>query len=283
MDIEETQPIRPKRGNPYVTFPDFSPSVPAEPGIAVPTELNRESESRFVPPPYPPVPVSPEMAKALSAEIKSRKIQFLTHFTRLENLASILTYGLLPPNQLKSEGRTRFVRFNPPYLPGYWQNAISFNISFPNYRLFYNLQEQRGYDWVVLLFDINILLSQPFYYFIYPAANLIHTPIFATEISPKLQTFEAFEELFQDTENVRRAFLQIPDCYPTHPQSEVLTFQPVSVNALLEVHFYNDYKFNQWFMQNTALAMTMDKNIWQVSLEFFSPRCDYLNWKSTQR
>jgi len=63
----------------------------------------------------------------------------------------------------------------------------------------------------------------------------------------------------------------------------VLTFQPVSVNALLEVHFYNDYKFNQWFMQNTALAMTMDKNIWQVSLEFFSPRCDYLNWKSTQR
>ena len=63
----------------------------------------------------------------------------------------------------------------------------------------------------------NILLSQPFYYFIYPAANLIHTLFFATEISPKLQTFEAFEELFQDTENVRRAFCKFR-LLSTHPQ-----------------------------------------------------------------
>ena len=282
MEIEATQPIPPHKASeklassfPSAVWGDYTGMEEENPQV--------NEEGLRIPPPFPPVPISPEMAKRLTTEIKDRKIQFLTHFTRLENLASILTYGLLPADMLKAEGRTNFVKYNSPALPGIWQNAISFNISFPNYRLFYNLQEQRGYDWVVLVFDINLLLQQPFYYFIYPAANLINTPIFESEISPKLQSFEAFETLFADSENVRRAFLQIPDSYPTHPQSEVLTFQPVSLNSLLEVHFYNEYKFNQWFLQNTPLVMTLDKDLWRESLEYFSPRMDYPNWKTTMR
>ncbi len=159
-------------------------------------------EERFVPPPYPPQPLSSDMIRQLSAAIKDRKIEILTHFTRLENLASILTHGLQPRSVLAADPRSQSVRFNPPHLPGYWNNALSFNISFPNYRLFYNLQEQMGFEWVVLLFDVNLLLTQSFYYFVYPAANLIQTPIFSSEISP----FYKHLMLFIPCSRIRKMF-----------------------------------------------------------------------------
>ena len=274
--LEITQPIRPRPdGKPVqaVQLPE-----PGEYGF-----VEQPQQDPCIPFPPQPIMLSEEAAKALSEELRERKIQFLTHFTRVENLASIMTHGLLPRSRLVAEGRARSIRFNEPYLPGAWQDAISFNISFPNYRLFYNLQEQRGVEWVVLLLDASLLLSQPFYYFLFPAANLVQVPSFPIEFAPYLQSVEMFRSLFSDTDNVRRAYLQIPDNYPTHPQSEVLTFSPIPPSSILEVHFYNTYKFSQWFLQNTPVALTIDKNIWVESLEYFSPRIDYPHWKSTFR
>ncbi len=110
--------------------------------------------------------------------------------------------------------------------------------------------------------------------------SLIPAPHFQKEISPFLQHPLSLEKLFADTENVRRADLEIPDSYPTNPQSEVLTFAPIPMQYLREVHFYNDYKFNQWFLQNMELALSVDKKIWRTGLTYFSPRSDYIHWKS---
>ncbi len=172
------------------------------------------------------------------------------------------------------------VRFNEPALPPAWQWAVSLNISYPNYRLFYNLQERLGYEWVVLLFDVDILMDIPFYFFPYPAARMIRMSHFQKEIAPFLQYTQSFEKLFIDTENVQRSVLEIPDSYPTNPQSEALTFSPVPIRYLREVHFYNEYKFNQWFLQNMEFALTIEKKLWQTGLTYFSPRLDYIHWKS---
>jgi len=172
------------------------------------------------------------------------------------------------------------VQINEPALPHPWQWSVSFNISFPNYRLFYKLQERMGFDWVVLLFDVNLLINQPFYFFPYPAANLIYSERFSTEISPFLQKIQSFEKLFSDSENIKRSILEIPNHYTTNPQSEILTFSKIPMQSLREVHFFNDYKFNQWFLQNADFALSMDKNIWHTGLTYFSPRCDYIHWKS---
>lgn len=254
----------------------------------MPADLNHSLSTRNQPQqaretgtlPCPPEEISQDMAKSLSRHFKNRRIFYLTHFTRLENLTSILKNGLLSRAAMKSDSEFAAVKFNEPQLPSAWQWTVSLNISFPNYRLFYKLQERSGYDWIVLLFDINLLLDQPFYYFPYPAASLIHTPHFQKAISPYLQRLQSFEKLFTDTENVQRSMLEIPDSYPTNPQSEVLTFSPVSMQALREVHFFNDYKFNQWFLQNTDLVLSIDKKLWHTGLTYFSPRCDYIHWKS---
>lgn len=232
----------------------------------------------------PPVcPMKIEEGNRLRAFLKERRIDTLIHFTRLENLTSILTYGLLSRSAIENDIRVGRVRWNEPELPAAWRTMISFNVSYPNYRLFYQVQAQRGFEWVVLVYDAALLLQLPFFSFIFPAANLIRTPIFQSDIAPSLQSFAAFESLFLDTDTVRRRLLQIPDSYPTHPHSEILVPEPVSNSYLKEVHFYNEYKFEQWCVQNQALASIVDKNLWQVGLMYFSPRMDYANWRTAFR
>lgn len=231
----------------------------------------------------PRLPMTTEEGHRLRAFLKERKIETLIHFTRLENLTSILTYGLYARTAIENDTRIGRVCWNEPELPVAWRSMISFNISYPNYRLFYKLQAQRGYEWIVLVYDAALLLQLPFYSFTFPAANLIRTPIFQSDIAPFLQTFDAFEALFLDTETVRRKLLQIPDSYPTHPHSEILIPETVPNTYLKEVHFYNEYKFEQWCVQNQAMASIVDKNLWQVGLTYFSPRMDYANWRTTIR
>jgi hypothetical protein len=275
-NIESTQPIQSRIGNrsSQANLSDAAENDSTE-GLR-----HRRITYSNAPLPFPPEGITPETAKGFAKIIKERKITFLTHFTRLENLTSILKNGLISRGSIQSNPEIGTVRMNEPVLPNPWHWAVSFNISFPNYRLFYKLQERMGFEWVVLLFDINLLMSQSFYFFPYPASNLILSERFPTEISPFLQKVQSFEKLFSDTENVRRSILEIPSYYPTNPQSEVLTFSNISMQFLREIHFFNDYKFNQWFLQNADLALSMDKKIWHSGLTFFSPRCDYIHWKS---
>lgn len=293
-------PIPGSSGYPSAPMPGAIPGSSGYPHSAIPGSV--PGSSGFSPTPTPgAIPVSqehivpgpdavpiitgmsPVEINQMHAFLKARKIETLIHFTRLENLASILSYGLLSRAAIETDSRIDRVRFNEPALPEAWQGMISLNVSFPNYRLFYNMQFQRGHEWIVLVYDAELLLAQPFFSFLFPAHNLIRTPIFATEIAPNLQTFDAFENLFRDTDTVRRVILGIPDSYPTHPHSEILTPQPVQNQYLREVHFYNEYKFNQWSLQNRSLASIIDKNLWQIGLEYFSPRFDYANWRTTLR
>lgn len=231
----------------------------------------------------PLIPFGTEDDFRLRSILKERKIDTLIHFTRLENLASILNFGLMARKAIEADTRIGRVRTNQPELPPDWQAMISLNISFPDYRLFYRMQEQRGYEWIVLAYDAALLTQQPFFSFIFPAANLIRTPIFESEIAPELQSVSTFEDLFKDTDTVRRRILQIPDAYPTHPYSELLVPGTIANEYLKEVHFYNEYKFDQWYFQNQGLADIIDKNLWQIGLFYFSPRMDYANWRTASR
>ena len=84
-----------------------------------------------------------EESLRLRAFLKERRIDTLIHFTRLENLASILSYGLLSRRAIATDPRVGRVRTNEPELPEAWRDMISLNISFPNYRLFYQMQAMR--------------------------------------------------------------------------------------------------------------------------------------------
>ncbi len=282
--MEKTAPRRAIRvGQSGLPFPV---QLPVTPESRVAPEVLDGDMDQAMPSPYgvpPLVAINAEEEFRLRAILKERKIDALIHFTRLENLASILNYGLMARKMIETDARIGRVQTNQPELPSEWQSMIALNISFPDYRLFYRMQEQRGYEWVVLVYDAALLTQQSFFSFIFPAANLIRTPIFAKEIAPWLQSVSTFEDLFKDTDTVRRRLLQIPDAYPTHPYSELLVPGTIANQYLKEVHFYNEYKFDQWCFQNQGLAGIIDKNLWQVGLTYFSPRMDYANWRTALR
>ena len=87
--------------------------------------------------------------------IDKRDIKYLTHFTRIENLPSILQKGLMPRKQLLLQGIRPEVND--------WNrldntDAVCLSVSFPNYKLFYRFRVKRPETkWAVILLDPIIL------------------------------------------------------------------------------------------------------------------------------
>lgn len=99
--------------------------------------------------------------------LRERQIQYLCHFTRLENLESILTHGLIPRADLYN------AEFNPnPSLPIHSifndrhridgkPNANCLSISFPNSSMFYGLRcSNDTAQWAVIVLSARILIDK---------------------------------------------------------------------------------------------------------------------------
>lgn len=91
-----------------------------------------------------------------------RDITLLCHFTRIENLHSILQQGLLGRNLLETR-RQQFLFNDHDRVDGH-KEAICLSISFPNYQMFYSIREEKketqeanDSQWVVLLLDAKVL------------------------------------------------------------------------------------------------------------------------------
>lgn len=72
---------------------------------------------------------------AIQGFVVERKIKYLVHFTRIENLSSIMSYGLIPVASL-SERRIDYVN-NDLYRIDGFENATCLSIQFPNYKMFH--------------------------------------------------------------------------------------------------------------------------------------------------
>lgn len=218
--------------------------------------------------------------KAVRQLVKKNRLSCLTHFTRTDNLKSILQFGILPASILKSNRTFEAVHQNPVHLPQGWEGLVSLNISFPDYKLFNDLNEHVPSDWVILLIDTRILTDFPCYYFPGRALDLINKAPAPRQFLTDFQKASDLKKLFEDREDVKRKDLEIPSFYPTDPTSEILSFFPIAPAYITQVFFHSDYKFNQWVLHNTDFAIRQDRSRWAVGLEFFSPRSDYPYWKT---
>jgi hypothetical protein len=66
---------------------------------------------------------------------ETRKIVYLTHFTKIKNLGSILKIGLFSKEFLNKEKIPH--EFNDQYRYDGCTNAICASVTFPNYKMFY--------------------------------------------------------------------------------------------------------------------------------------------------
>ena len=218
--------------------------------------------------------------QALRQIVKKNKLTCLTHFTRLEYLKSILQFGILPASILENNKTFDFVQRSSVTLPPEWNRMVSLNISFPDYKLFNQLQNHNPSDWVILLIDIRVLTDFPCYFFPERAADIINQAPVPNQFLNEYQKPSDLKTLFSDREDVKRRDLDIPSFFPTDPTSEVLSFFPIAPSYITQVFFHSDYKFNMWVLSNTEFAISQDRNRWAVGLQYFSPRSDYPFWKT---
>lgn len=225
-------------------------------------------------------PQGEKKIKAIRQIIKKTKLSCLTHFTRIDNLKSILQFGILPASVLDGNKAFAAVKRNFITLPPEWKGLVSMNLSFPDYKIFNQLQNQLPTEWAILLIDIRVLLDFPCYFFPRRASEIITGAPAPGMFLGEFQKSSDLKALFENREDVKREELGIPSFYPTDPTSEVLSFFPIAPSYITQVFFPNDYKFNQWVLHNTEFAMTQNRDLWAVGLEYFSPRSDYPYWKT---
>jgi len=214
--------------------------------------------------------------KDFSSKIKTiceqRNIQRLIHFTRIDNLESILNTGLLSVHFLKTKG-INFSPCDPDRYDGYL-NAICLSISYPNYRMFYKKTQGDYSDWAFVILNPSILWNMDCAYCKTNAAS----SIISKENIAKLKTVEAFEALFSETYNqISRKDLNIHSFYTTDPQAEILVYNEIPIQYILALCFerrsYVPSDMFFWAKEVVGIPIEIGK-------KYFRPRMDWKFWKN---
>jgi hypothetical protein len=212
------------------------------------------------------------------SHLQQRGVTHLVHFTKAQNVPSILRYGLLSRDELAAREITHAI--NDPHRFDYVTGAICLSVSFPNYRMFYRLrQEHPTDDWVVLRLRPDLVACKrcAFSY-----ANAATRSIAHSRIAERM-TLEALEGMFADHEGMPpRATLDIPDSYPTNPQAEILVLDAIEPNFITDVIVDVKERVNNY----PAMLALSDEFGGQSQFlhgkTLFDARSDYAHWRATQ-
>lgn len=201
-----------------------------------------------------------------------RDIITLCHFTRIDNLSSILQKGLLSRSHLETSGQ-QFLFNDPDRFDGH-TDAICLSISFPNYKMFYRYRTEHS-QWVVLLLDAKVLWELDC---AFCQENASSNAVRHIPLKGRKET-DALKNMFvEDYRTINRQSLQIPSGYPTNPQAEVLVFNAISDRYINEVHFWGKIAFDRWWSSNSPTFSGGRR--YCPNQEYFRYRCDYKKWQS---
>jgi len=210
-------------------------------------------------------------AKSIQSFSVEREIKKLIHFTRLNNLKSILSHGLLGRSSLERMSSTDRPIFNDAHRFDGYPEAICLSISFPNYRMFYKLNSTNQKEWVLLTLESYILWEFDCAFFEENAASNS-----AKQIAlPRRKEYSSLVQMFMDYPPNKRQDLGIPNNYTTNPQAEVLVLEPIAPKYISEIHFCDRAVMEGWLDEN-------GRNYSQrfiVNREYFSPRVDWTEWQ----
>lgn len=161
------------------------------------------------------------------------EIPYLLHFTRTENLESIINSGIYPisrineisvepaiNDQLRLDGRC---------------DGTSISIAFPNCQMFYKYRkENEETDWAIVVLHPSVLWLKDCAFCKHNAAD---TRISCQDIE-SLKTQQALQELFAEIENLpSRAEQCLKPFDPTDVQAEVLVFDVIEPSLIAGVVF----------------------------------------------
>lgn len=204
----------------------------------------------------------------LNSFLCERQIDTLYHFTRIENLASILTYGLLPRDTIENSNIVS--HFNDAWRYDNCTNANCLSLEFPNYKMFYSLRKaEPNSKWIVLKLNIQILFD---FKCAYCWTNAGDANIYTTSLQSRMNV-DAFFDLYNNRPGYpKREETKIKDWYPTNPQAEILVFGAIPIKYIDCIYFQDHetlYAFKQIIPDNITS---------KVHNRVFSYRSDWNFW-----
>lgn len=206
--------------------------------------------------------------------VTERNIRLLVHFTRIENLESILENGLLPQNNFE-ELNVQPLTNDTLRLDGFL-GATSLSIESPNYRMFWksrcDAKEQHSIpheDWVVLGIKPNVLWEKDC---AFCSTNAANSAIVQIDIEER-KGAEAFEKLFSEVGGKpSREQMRINDRCPTDPQAEILVFDKIETEFIFGAAFKNNRQIERF-------RGKFPQKKFKVFSSLFAPRDDYNYWR----
>ncbi|MDE8740290.1 DarT ssDNA thymidine ADP-ribosyltransferase family protein [Pectobacterium polaris] len=155
--------------------------------------------------------------------VQQQGITQLVHFTKAENLPSIMKHGIIPISRAKEFGITPATN-DQLRLDGH-SDGTSLSITFPNHRMFYKYRQENQYvDWVVLGIKPSVLWTKDCAFCRHNAAD--------ARISVKtlddLKLHESLLGMFREIDGYEtRDSQKLLTSDPTDEQAEVLVFDVI--------------------------------------------------------
>ena len=188
--------------------------------------------------------------------LKGRGVEYLVHFTRSENLDSILENGILPRASV------------PDTFSDYFNDSIRYDnnldcgcysISFPNYRMLFPMRmRNKSTTYAILLISIDCLKDfsiDDMLFYRTNAASLRSVNVNNTGL-------EAVDAMFEDNLDHVREEYNLPDYYTTDPQAEVQLRGIVKPEYIKEIYFDPDKIETQDKACKDLFYKRMDSEYW---------------------
>jgi hypothetical protein len=175
----------------------------------------------------------------IRAQVEALGIPHLVHFTRCENLPSILRHGLLSVTDCAALG-VQEIRNDPLRLDTNL-DGISLSVSCPNYRMFYKQrQNDPTADWAILLLSTSILWDKRCGFYRHNAADARMRNLPRSEVTHS----DALGAMFGSKEQEREDWLLAYD--PTDPQAEIMAFDPIEPSFINTIVFETKKACQGW-------------------------------------
>ena len=169
-----------------------------------------------------------------------RKIEFLLHFTSVDNLESILEKGILSRAEMEKQGIAAVK--NDGLRLDYCPDGISCSVTLPNAGLLFKFQKENNRKYVLLGIKPDVLWEKECYFC---KENAASKKVF---LKSYYSTPEAFEGMFgdYDAEHTRKDLENlymdgfIKNNMPTHNQAEVLVKQKIEPEYITGVYVFRE-------------------------------------------
>lgn len=199
--------------------------------------------------------VLPETIK-IKKILEKRRISNLVHFTRLDNLRSILERGLVPRKNHRSlnieASYNDMDRFDNKL------DATSCSITFPNDKIFRKFRDDYPNEkWVIVILDAEVILSKEVkcVFCLTNAANKAMRSQNGSEL-------QHFQNMFDDEITVEKrdgssttcVRGHIPDNFTTDVQAEVLIAGNIEKKYIQKIVFNNHSTRDEWYSNNIDVA-----------------------------